>query len=460
MKNPDPNLFLKSLVSDGMSRRKFLQTAAAVALLGGMDFKSLSAQTAAESGFKNLIDPSKKLRIASIGAAGQALGDLKIMASEDIVALCDVDFSRAAKSFAMWPNAARYQDYRRMLREMGDQIDAVLIATPDHTHFPAAMMALEYGKHIYVEKPLTHTIGEARLLREAARKAGVVTQMGNHGHANETTRLVKEWIEAGVIGPVRKVHFWTNRPIWPQGLNLPTPPDTIPATLSWNLWQGVAPERPYNKAYLPFAWRSWWDYGCGALGDMGCHVMDAAFWTLNLRGTFQVSAESEGATQVSAPNWSVVRYDFPQRGDLPPVTLSWFDGGVLPPKPKELGDSPMPNQGVLYYGDKGMLMTTGDYSESPRLLPDSTMKAFRDRPEKTIARVPGGNARMEWVTACKGGPKPGSDIVDYSSALTEFVLAGNLAIRMGRQIQYDPMAGICIGDPDADRLINKTYRLF
>jgi hypothetical protein len=256
----------------GISRRKFLQTATAAALLGGIDFRSLSAQNEVVNGFKNLIDPSKKLRIASIGAGGQAFGNLNLMASEDIVALCDVDFSRAAKSFTRWPNAARFQDFREMFREMADKIDAVLIATPDHTHFPAAMMALEYGKHIYVEKPLTHTIGEARLLREAARKAGVVTQMGNHGHANETTRLVKEWIDGGVIGEVRKVHFWTNRPVWPQGLELPSSVDAVPATLNWNLWQGVAPVRPYNKSYLPFAWRSWWDYGCGALGDMGCQI--------------------------------------------------------------------------------------------------------------------------------------------------------------------------------------------
>ena len=444
----------------GISRRKFLQTATAAALLGGIDFRSLSAQNEPASGFKNLIDPSKKLRIASIGAGGQAFGNLNLMASEDIVALCDVDFSRAAKSFTRWPNAARFQDFREMFREMADKIDAVLIATPDHTHFPAAMMALEYGKHIYVEKPLTHTIGEARLLREAARQAGVVTQMGNHGHANETTRLVKEWIDGGVIGEVRKVHFWTNRPVWPQGLELPSSVDAVPATLNWNLWQGVAPVRPYNKSYLPFAWRSWWDYGCGALGDMGCHVMDAAFWTLDLRGKFYVSAESEGATQVNGPIWSVVRYDFPQRGKLPPVTLSWFDGGALPPKPKELGDTPMPKQGVIYYGDKGMIMTTGDYSESPRLLPDSAMKNFRVRPEKTIPRVPNGNARMEWVNGCKGGPKPGSDIVDYSASLTEFVLAGNLAIRLGRRVEYDPATGACAGDPDADRLINKPYRNF
>ena len=446
--------------TEGMSRRRFIQTASSAALLAGIGLPKVTGFAAEDTGFRNLIDPSKKLRIASIGAGGQALVDLNLMATEEIVALCDVDYARAAKGFATWPNAARYRDYRQMFREMADQIDGVLIATPDHTHFPAAMMALEYGKHIYVEKPLTHTIGEARLLREAARKARVVTQMGNHGHANETTRLVKEWIEGGVIGPVRRVHFWTNRPVWPQGLNLPTGQQSFPSQLDWNLWQGVAPERPYDRAYLPFAWRGWWDYGCGAFGDMGCHVMDAAFWSLNLRGPFKVSAESEGNNQVCAPRWAVVRYDFPQRGELPPCQLSWFEGGVLPPKPKELGDADMPKQGVLYYGDKGVIMTIGDYSDSPRLLPESAMKAFRERPPKSIPRVPGGNARMEWVNACKGGPKPGSDIVDYSAALTEFILAGNLAIRMGRELHYDPATGTCVGEPDADRLINKTYRTF
>ena len=262
-----------------MTRRRFLQTTASAALLAGIGFRGdrALAQASAAPGFKNLIDPSKKLRIASIGAGGQAAVDLNLMASENIVALCDVDFARGAKSFAQWPDAARYQDYRVMFREMADKIDGVLIATPDHTHFPAAMMALDYGKHIYVEKPLTHTIGEARQLREAARKAGVVTQMGNHGHANETTRLVKEWIDAGVIGPVRRVHFWTNRPLWPQGgTDLPRLAQPVPQALAWDLWQGVAPERPFNNIYLPFAWRAWWDYGCGVMGDMGCHVMDAA----------------------------------------------------------------------------------------------------------------------------------------------------------------------------------------
>jgi Predicted dehydrogenases and related proteins len=442
-----------------ITRRRFLQTASAAALLTQVDWRSARAQEASSTA-KNLIDPSKKLRIAGIGVGGQGAANLNLCADEDIVALCDVDFVRAAKTFQRWPDAARYRDFRQMLREMHDEIDAVVISTPDHMHFPAAMMAIEAGKHVYVEKPLTHTIGEARLLREAARKAGVITQMGNHGHANEGTRLVKEWIDAGVIGPIRKVHCWTNRPIWKQGLNLPTERKPVPATLDWNLWQGVAPEQEYSPEFLPFAWRGWWAYGCGALGDMGCHVMDAPFWALNLRGSFNVSAESEGTNQVSAPTWSVVRYEFPQRGELPPVTLTWFDGGVKPPKPPEMGDAELPIGGTLYYGEKGIILSSGDYSESPRLIPEEKMRAFRDRPEKTIPRIKGGNARREWIDACKGGPIPGSNIVEYSAELTELVLAGNLAIRMGRPLQYDAATGTCIGCPDADRLINKTYRIF
>lgn len=441
------------------TRRRFIKTVSLAAAATQFDWSLARAQEKTTSSYNNLIPRDKKLRIAAIGVGGKGRDNLMKCADEDIVALCDVDFDRARQAFTSFPSAARYRDYRQMLREMGDQIDAVIISTPDHSHFPAALMAIEAGKHVYVEKPLTHTIGEVRQLKAAAEKANVVTQMGNHGHANEGTRLVKEWIDAGVIGPVREVHCWTNRPIWPQGLNLPTESIAVPDTLDWNLWQGVAPERPYAKGYCPFDWRGWWDYGCGALGDMGCHLMDAPFWALDLRGSFRVSAQSEGTTSVSAPRWSVVRYEFPQRGDKPPCALTWFDGGVLPPKPKELGDGEMPVGGTIYRGDKGVILSEGDYSESPRLLPAERMKDF-DRPKKTIPRIKGANAHREWIEACKGGPAPGSNIVAHSAALTELVLAGNLAIRMNKTLEWDAEKGICVGEPDADRLIHKSYRLF
>jgi predicted dehydrogenase len=442
-----------------ITRRRFLKTASLAALATQFDWRTVRA--ADGSSYKNLIAPDKKLRIASIGAGGKAHDDIMKCIGENIVALCDVDFDRGGETFRQIPQAARYRDYRQMLTEMHDEIDAVIVATPDHTHYPAALMALQAGKHVYVEKPLTHTIGEARALREAARKAQVVTQMGNHGHANEGTRLVKEWIDAGVIGKVHEVHCWTNRPVWPQGLNLLKPTGNPPDTLDWNLWLGVAPERPYAKGYQPFDWRGWWDYGCGALGDMGCHVMDAPFWALDLRGDFRISAESSGDNAVSAPDWSVVRYEFPERNGRQALSLTWFDGGVKPPVPKEFGkDKPLPPGGSLYYGDKGILMTEGDYSETLRLLPDEAMKNFKNRPPKTIPRIKGANAHLEWIGACKGGAKPGSNIVDYSAALTEMVLAGNLAIRMKKPLDWNSEQGICLGTPEADRLIHKTYRVF
>ena len=290
MKNPPP-------VPD--TRRRFIQTASLAALAAGLLPRSFATEAApATPRFKNLVTDGRKLRVACIGIGGKGYSDTMACLDEEIVALCDVDFVNGFKSFTELPRAARYRDYRQMLTEMGDQIDAVTVSTPDHTHFPAALMAIELGKHVYVQKPLTHTIEEARMLKAAAAKHGVVTQMGNQGHANEGTRLTKEWIDAGVIGTVREVHFWTNRPIWPQGVPIPDA-EAMRETLDWNLWQGVAPERGYSSKIMPFNWRGFWDYGCGALGDMGCHIMDAAFWALDLRGNCTVSAVSEGCSDVS-----------------------------------------------------------------------------------------------------------------------------------------------------------------
>ena len=348
-----------------------------------------------------------------------------------------------------------------MLAEMGDRIDAVTVSTPDHMHFPVALMAIEMGKHVYVQKPLTHTIAEARQLKAAAAKAGVVTQMGNQGHANEGTRLTKEWLDAGVIGTVREVHLWTDRPIWPQGVPYPAAQE-VPATLDWKLWQGVAPVHDYSGAIMPFNWRGFWDYGCGALGDMGCHVMDAAFWALDLRGNVSVSAVSEGGTDVSCPHSSVITYDFPQRGGRAPVKVVWFDGKKMPPTPKELGpDGKLPGNGSIYYGDKGVLINTDAYNAAPRLIPEERMKAFTERPKHTIPRVPKSNPHLEWIAACKGvGPAPGSNFIDHSVDLTEFVLLGNVAVRAGQRIEWDAANMTCSNLPDADRFLRKSYRVY
>ncbi|MBC8011322.1 MAG: Gfo/Idh/MocA family oxidoreductase [Burkholderiales bacterium] len=443
------------------NRRRFLQSAALAALAAGLAPQAFAAKLATPAPYRNLVTGGRKLRVACIGLGGKGYSDSMACAGEDIVALCDVDFERGRRLFQQFPRAARYRDYRQMLAEMGDRIDAVTISTPDHTHFGAALMAIELGKHVYVQKPLTHTIAEARILKAAAAKAGVVTQMGNQGHANEGTRLTKEWIDAGVIGAVREVHIWTDRPIWPQGVPLPQV-GTAGANIDWNLWLGVAPERSYSADLAPFKWRGFWDYGCGALGDMGCHIMDAAFWALDLRGDAKISAISEGNSEVCAPAWSIVTYEFPKRGNRPPVKLVWYDGKKKPPVLAELGPEGKLSAGGSYFiGDKGVIYNTDTYNGSPRLVPEERMKTFTDRPKKTIPRVPRSNPHIEWINACKGeGPAPGSNIVDYSADLTEMVLLGNLAIRAGQSIEWNSAKMTCANLPSADRFVNKSYRLF
>jgi predicted dehydrogenase len=440
-----------------ISRRRFIGTAAAAAAAAAAAPWIRSAP-APDSPFRNLVT-GRKIRVASVGLGGKGYSDTHECIGEDIVALCDVDFERGAQTFHENQQAARYRDFRQMLDEMGDRIDAVNVSTPDHMHFPIAMMALERGKHVYVQKPLTHTIGEARALAAAAARAGVVTQMGNQGHANNGTRLVREWIAAGVIGPVREVHCWTNRPVWPQPVVWPGR-GAAPDTIDWNLWLGVAPEREYMPGIAPFNWRGLWDYGTGALGDMGCHLMDAAFWALDLSGPVKIEATSTGNTAVSAPKSSKVVCRFPARGSMPPVVFTWYDGGEVPPRPPELeAEIEMPKGGTYYRGDNGVIFSPTDYCEEPRLIPEERMKNA-DLPKRTIARVPRANPHQEWLDAIKGGPVPGSNIPEYSAGLTEFVLLGNLAIRLNRPIEWDSKAGACVGLPEADALIHKSYRVF
>jgi len=440
------------------TRRRFLQTAglASAALVTAPWIRS---ETLPDSPYRNLVR-GRKVRVACVGVGGKGHEDTMNCSGEELVGLCDVDFARGAQTFQLFPQVPRFRDYRVMLDQLHDRIDAVTISTPDHMHAPIALAAMERGKHVYVQKPLTHTIGEARLLKAAAAKAGVVTQMGNQGHAFDGCRLIKEWIEAGAIGQVREVHCWTNRPVWPQGIAWPAPDVRPPDTLDWNLWLGVAPHRPYVKDVAPFNWRGFWDYGCGAMGDMGCHVLDAPFWALNLRGPVKVRGESEGNTAICAPKSSHVVMEFPARGNLAPLVLTWSDGGRLPARPPGLDpEEKLPGSGTYYVGDAGILYSPGDYSTSPRLLPESRMESFK-RPARGIPRIPKGNPYLEWLTAIKGGPVPGSNIIDHSADLTEFTLLGNLAIRLGRSFEWDPVAVACVGQPDADRLIHKTYRVF
>jgi len=436
-----------------MSRRTFFIGSASAALLAGS-----VASTRAVAKEDAPVSANDKLNIAAIGAGGKGAADLSSVSRENIVALCDVDDAKAAESYERYPKATRYKDFRVMLeKEKG--IDAVIIATPDHTHAVAAMACMELGKHVYVEKPLTHTIAEARKLTETARRCKVATQMGNQGHAGPGVRNCCEWIWDGAIGAVKEVHIWTNRPVWPQGIDRPADTPPVPATLDWDLWLSTAPERPYNPAYCPFKWRGWWDFGCGALGDMACHIMDPANWAMKLYETkdpITIEAESSGINAETGPVWSIIRYQFPARGDMPPVKVTWYDGGKVPARPEgieaeaKLGDD---ENGSLFVGEKGFL-TTGEYGGGSRLLPNTLMKEYK-RPENRIPKSPGHH--FEWIRACKGGEPAGSNF-DYAGPFTEIVLLGNVALRAGKPIVWDPVKMQITNDPEANQFVSKKYR--
>ncbi|GAA4300487.1 Gfo/Idh/MocA family oxidoreductase [Compostibacter hankyongensis] len=397
--------------------------------------------------------PSDKLNIAAIGSGGKGKDNIQKAwnnGAENIAALCDVDDRQAAAMFKKFPKAPRYKDFRVMLEKEHRNIDAVIIATPDHTHTVATLAAMQSGKHVYTQKPLTHDIYEAReLTRAAARYPKLVTQMGNQGSSGDDTRNVEAWVQAGLIGPVHRVHCWTNRPVWPQGLPTPKEKQAVPPELDWNLWLGTAPQRDYNSAYLPFNWRGWWDYGTGALGDMACHIMDVPFRALQLQYPTEVQCSvgsvysdffQEDYHMDSCPPSSVIYLQFPERKapagwkiNLPAVEVIWYDGGILPRRPDELlPDEQMGDWdgGVIFEGSKGKIMT-GMWGMKPTLLPTRRMKEA-DLPSPTRPLVPRGadGHETQWVEACKkGDPKAVSSPFSQAGPLTEMVLMGNLAIR-------------------------------
>ena len=402
--------------------------------------------------------PSDKLNIGCIGVGGQGHSDVNNVSSENIIALCDVDAERAADTFKEYPKAKRYSDFRLMLEKEKD-IEAVTVTTPDHNHAVIAMTAIKMGKHVFCQKPLTHTIYEARKLAEAARKEKVVTQMGNQGHASEGARLINEWIWDGAIGDVHEVHTWTNRPIWPQGIGRPEEIPATPPTLDWDLWLGPAPYRQYHPAYAPFVWRGWWDYGTGALGDMGAHIMDHPFWALKLDYPDSVEASSTAFNDETYPLASIITYNFPARKNMVPLKFYWYDGNILPPRPADLeperkmGDG---GGGVMFIGTKGKLMCS-TYGSNPRLIPETKMKAYT-LPEKTIPRSPGIHA--EWIEACKGGPATTSNF-DYAGKLTETMLLGNIAIRLASRntiLKWDGPNMRITNLEEANQFIHKEYR--
>ena len=401
--------------------------------------------------------PSEKLNIAGIGVGGQGGGVLNDLKSENIVALCDVDWRKAGGAFNAFPRAERFKDYRVMLEKRKD-IEAVMIATPDHMHAPIALAALRAGKHVYVEKPMAHSIEEARVMTRVARETGLVTQMGNNGHAGEGLRLTREWIQAGAIGTVREVRAWSDRAgkWWKQPAERPVETPPVPADLDWDLWLGAAPERPYHSAYHPFAWRGWFDFGTGALGDMAVHNMDPAFYALDLDAPVAAECQSSPLPKEAYPEWQILTLEFAATGSRPAVKVLWYDGGKMPPTPEHVGDEmDLSDNGIYFVGDKGT-MVCGGWSGAPRLFPESLRAGF-EPPPKTIARSPG--HRIEWVKACRANrPEDAMAGFAYSGPFTEALLVGNLATRLQARIEWDAKAMRVKSAPEADALIRKQYR--
>jgi predicted dehydrogenase len=407
--------------------------------------------------------PSQKLNIAGVGVGGMGKSNLSQMETENIVAICDVDQDYAAEVFKRYPKVAVYTDYRQMLeREKG--LDAVMIATPDHTHAVISLAAMQSGKHVYCQKPLTHDVYEARVLAREAAKARVVTQMGIQGHSGVGARLICEWIWNGAIGPVREVDAWCSLSYFPYGhtwwsTSLARKPEAgqpVPPKLDWDLWLGPAPERPYHRCYHPATWRAWWDFGSGMMGDRGVHTLDPVFWALKLGLPTSVEATSTGLNPDTHPVASIVTFRFPARADLPPVKVTWYDG-LRPPRPEELEPGRQmghPEGGVIFKGDKGKLMC-GVYGDSPRLIPESAMKAY-ERPAESIPRVQGSH-EQDWIRCCKTGQQPGAHF-GYSGPLTEIGALGNIARRMDAKIEWNAEKMEVSNLPEANQYVRAEYR--
>lgn len=430
---------MKKKSNSKFSRRHFIgATAATVA-----GFSIIPRHAVAGLGH---VAPSDKLNIAGIGIGGKGKVNLSNMTGQNMVALCDVDWNYAGPVFKEYPKAKMYKDFREMLDKQKD-IDAVVIATPDHSHAMQAMMFMQLGKHVYCQKPLTHSVWEARQLTQAAKKYKVATQMGNEGHSNDEVRDVAELIHAGTIGDVYEVHATTNRPIWPQGLHRPLGEHKIPKKLDWDLFVGTAAYRPYNEAYHPWSWRAWWDYGTGALGDMGCHVLDVPFYALNLKYPTKVQSSSTLVNTESAPQASEIEFTFPSRKNLPDcampeLKLVWRDGGLTPKRTPDLPKGVNLEQVNLYIGTKGKIIT-GNYGSGYKVILDDYK-----RPPRTIERIVdhklgGGRHEMDWVRACKenaGSRKETASNFDFAGPLTEMVLMGNLSLRLqglNRELEWD-----------------------
>ena len=449
-----PNTKGADMLEKHITRRTFLAGAATAAAVTIVPRHVL--------GGPRQIPPSEKVNIAGIGVGGMGGANLSNLAAENIVALCDVDHAYAAGTFKKYPAAKTYTDFREMLDRQKD-IDAVVVATPDHTHAVISMAAMKAGKHVYCQKPLTHDVYESRMLAKAAKENKVATQMGIQGHSMEGARLMCEWIAAGLIGDVREVDAWCSLSYYPWGhagwssrwSERPKDTPPVPPTLNWDLWIGPAPERPYHPAYHPAVWRCWWDFGCGMMGDRGAHTLDPVVWALKLGAPTSIDATTCGNTPEVHPLSAIVTFRFAARGQMPPVKVTWYEG-TRPPRPEELEDGRrMPDEGgAIFIGTKGKIMC-GVYGDGPRIIPEAKMKEAK-LPEKTLPRV-NGSHEMDWVRAIKTGQPAGADFA-YSGPLTETCLLGNVAQRVDARIEWDAENLKVTNLPEANRYIRTEYR--
>lgn len=441
------------------TRRDFIQDVG----FAGLGFWVAGGVSVAESK-----SPNEKINIACIGVGGKGGSDTDQAGNHgNVVAICDVDDGILNAKANKFPKAKKYNDFRKMLDEMGKEIDAVTVSTPDHTHAPAAVMAMKMKKHVYCQKPLTHTVKEARVMREVANQMGVVTQMGNQGTAENGLREAVEIIQSGAIGQVKEFHVWTNRPVWPQAPEIMARPegsDPIPSHVHWDLFLGPAPLRPYKKdVYHTFKWRGWWDFGTGALGDMACHTANMAFMALKLGYPTSVIAEAGDLNPETFPSWARVKWEFPEREGMRPVTMYWYEGKkdkkkMLPPEELTKGLK-LPSSGSLLVGEKGMMYSPNDYGAAFELLPKENFADYK-KPEPRLARNGGGDDGMkkEWVAGIKGGPKPFSNF-DYAGMMTEAVLLGNVAIKaIGRKLEWDGPNMKVTNDTAANDYLHYDYR--
>jgi predicted dehydrogenase len=422
------------------NRRDFLRTSAAA----GVGFWVAGTAAADEKQ-----TPLETVRFACIGVGGKGRGDTEDAAKHGtVVAICDVDERRLGIAAEKYPKAKTYTDYRKMVDEMAKSIDAVTVSTPDHSHAPASALAMRAGKHCFTQKPLTHTLYEARRLGEIAREMKVTTQMGNQGTAGSGLRTNAAQVRAGALGMVKEVHVWTDRPIWPQGGGRPAPAE-VPANLKWDLWLGPTAVQPYGDGYHPFAWRGFWDFGTGALGDMACHTLNQPFMALDLRDPIAVEAESSGHNKIMYPKWSIIKYWFPARGSRPALTLTWYDGGKRPAK-ELLGGTDPAKSGSLMIGEKGSLYSPGDNGGGGKWLGNAEQQKVE------IVSSPGHFA--EFVKAIKTGTQSVSNFPDYAGPLTETVLLGNLAVWAGKKVEWDAKNLKATNAPEVEALIRPEYR--